>query len=136
LQRDQVLIALLGLDDSGNQLEPDASILSPLADDAFLLAATINDTINDDALKRSVAHTALLLPLLILLALPSSVDLLPSATKILQPKDRYVLSSSDITIRSPDFESRSAHLYNAKRLLRARCVLILRDAISFRLMRR
>ncbi|KAJ7289118.1 hypothetical protein C8J57DRAFT_1706037 [Mycena rebaudengoi] len=100
LIRDQVLIALLGLDDSGNQLEPDASILSPLADDAFLLRSY-----HQRHYQRRCAEE-----------LGRSAPL----------RDEDPCSRRTV----PDFESRSAHLYNAKRLLRARCVLILRDAIS------
>jgi hypothetical protein len=51
----------------------------------------------------------------------SDPDALPSATKILQPKDRYALSSAKFTLRSADFESRSGHLYNARQLLHGRC---------------
>ncbi|KAJ7117611.1 hypothetical protein C8R44DRAFT_791120 [Mycena epipterygia] len=99
LIRDHVLVALLGLDDNGTQLiEPDPSTLAPLAEAASALAATISTTVADDPLK-------------------SALDLLPSATKILQPTDRYALSSARLTIRSPDFESRSGHLYSARQML-------------------
>ncbi|KAJ7763534.1 hypothetical protein DFH07DRAFT_812389 [Mycena maculata] len=100
LIRNRVLVALIGLDDSGDRLEPDPSALVPLAAQVATLAAAIDDTMDDEALQ-------------------STVDALPSAVKILQPKDRYALSSSQFTIASADFESRSGHLYNARQLLRS-----------------
>ncbi|OSD02951.1 hypothetical protein PYCCODRAFT_1477255 [Trametes coccinea BRFM310] len=44
---------------------------------------------------------------------------IPSATKILQPKDRYVLVTDDgyTTSSPPRFDSRSEHLYDAQQLL-------------------
>ncbi|KAJ7068862.1 hypothetical protein B0H15DRAFT_871867 [Mycena belliarum] len=96
LARDRVLIALIGLGGSDDQLEPSA--FRPWADEAAVLADSINTVIADEAKQ-------------------SAIDSLPSATKILQPKDRYALSSSQFTIRSADFESRSGHLYNARQLL-------------------
>ncbi|KAJ6534628.1 hypothetical protein DFH09DRAFT_1180184 [Mycena vulgaris] len=98
LVRDHVLVALLGLDDSGDQLEPDTSALAPIAQQAAALAATISATVAADPTQ-------------------SALDMLPSATKILQPKDRYALSSSQLTIRSADFESRAGHLFSARQLL-------------------
>ncbi|KAJ7464604.1 hypothetical protein FB451DRAFT_1139020 [Mycena latifolia] len=97
LIRDRVLVALLGLDNSGDQLEPDTSAFGPWAQQAAALADSIGATIAEDPTQ--------------------SIDSLPSATKILQPKDRSALTSSGFTIRSADFESRSGHLYNARQLL-------------------
>ncbi|KAJ6620615.1 hypothetical protein B0H10DRAFT_2163467 [Mycena sp. CBHHK59/15] len=100
LIRDHILVALLGLDDPSGSLEPDPTSLSPLAEQVSALAASIKDTMDDLALK-------------------SAVDFLPSATKILQQKDRYAVASSHFTICSVDFESRSDHLYNAQEMLHA-----------------
>ncbi|KAG1746656.1 uncharacterized protein EDB91DRAFT_1118237 [Suillus paluster] len=44
-------------------------------------------------------------------------ETLPSATKILQPKDNYLISFGDFTAASPDFVAKSDHLYNGKQLL-------------------
>ncbi|KAJ6581937.1 hypothetical protein B0H19DRAFT_1217852 [Mycena capillaripes] len=98
LIRDRVLVALIDLDDI-NPLAPDAPELRPLAEDAAALAATLTAAMEDDPAK--------------------SIDTLPSATKILQPKDRYALSSARLTITSPEFASRSGHLYSARQLLHA-----------------
>jgi len=38
---------------------------------------------------------------------------LPSATKILQPQDRYIISKGQYTNISPGFSSKSNHLFNA-----------------------
>ncbi|KAJ7698968.1 hypothetical protein B0H17DRAFT_1257950 [Mycena rosella] len=98
-QRDRVLVALVGLDGSDSeQIEPDPAALRPWAHQAAALAETIAATVAADPTQ-------------------SAIDLLPSATKILQPKDRHALSSSRFTIRSADFESHSGHLYNARQLL-------------------
>ncbi|KAF4570082.1 hypothetical protein EYR36_009888 [Pleurotus pulmonarius] len=48
--------------------------------------------------------------------LRSAVDLLPTATKILQPKDRYILSFNGFTVSSSGFASHSEHLFNGQRL--------------------
>ncbi|KAG9223660.1 hypothetical protein CCMSSC00406_0008543 [Pleurotus cornucopiae] len=48
--------------------------------------------------------------------LRSAVDLLPTATKILQPKDRYILSFNGFTVSSTGFASHSEHLFNGQRL--------------------
>ncbi|KAJ8586900.1 hypothetical protein M405DRAFT_771033, partial [Rhizopogon salebrosus TDB-379] len=44
-------------------------------------------------------------------------ETLPSATKILQPKDNHVISFGHFTTASPDFVAKSDHLYNGKQLL-------------------
>ncbi|KAF7326912.1 hypothetical protein MVEN_02585100 [Mycena venus] len=100
LVRDRVLVALIDLDDA-NPLAPDSEELVPLAEEAAVLAATIAAAMEDDD------------------PMAKSVDTLPSATKILQPKDRYALSSARLATYSPDFKSRSGHLYDARQLLRA-----------------
>lgn len=45
-----------------------------------------------------------------------SADSLPSATKILQPTDSYIISTFPFTLSSPGFTSNSSHLYNAQEL--------------------
>ena len=42
---------------------------------------------------------------------------LPSATKILQPKDKHIISSKHFTDSSPGFFPKSEQLYDGKRLL-------------------
>ncbi|KAI0334536.1 hypothetical protein GY45DRAFT_1343283 [Cubamyces sp. BRFM 1775] len=45
---------------------------------------------------------------------------IPSATKILQPKDRYIVAMDEYTtVSSTGFDSRSEHLYHGQRLLRS-----------------
>ncbi|KAJ8489172.1 hypothetical protein ONZ51_g3067 [Trametes cubensis] len=45
---------------------------------------------------------------------------IPSATKILQPKDRYIVAMDEYTtVSSTGFNSRSEHLYHGQRLLRS-----------------
>ncbi|KAG1808585.1 uncharacterized protein BJ212DRAFT_1381872 [Suillus subaureus] len=44
-------------------------------------------------------------------------EILPSATKILQPKDNYLIGFDHFTTASPDFIAKSDHLYNGKQLL-------------------
>jgi len=44
-------------------------------------------------------------------------EILPSATKILQPKDNYLISFDHFTTASPDFVAKSDNLYNGKQLL-------------------
>ncbi|KAJ7066364.1 hypothetical protein C8F01DRAFT_1346646 [Mycena amicta] len=96
LNRDRVLVALLWLDDSVDAQNLTPAIANPFAGDALSLATAIATSLKHDS---------------------RSTETLPSANNILQQKDRYVLSSSSLTIRSPEFESRSGHLYNARELL-------------------
>ncbi|KAJ3515173.1 hypothetical protein NLJ89_g1914 [Agrocybe chaxingu] len=49
--------------------------------------------------------------------LKSISDALPSATKILQPQDRYLISTGLYTYSPPGFVSKSSHLFNAKAIL-------------------
>jgi hypothetical protein len=42
---------------------------------------------------------------------------LPSATKILQPRDRHIISRVDFTDSSPGFAPKSEQFYNGKQLL-------------------
>ncbi|KAG0709245.1 hypothetical protein DFH29DRAFT_978829 [Suillus ampliporus] len=44
-------------------------------------------------------------------------DTLPSATKILQPKDNHLISFGHFTAASPDFVAKSDYLYEGKQLL-------------------
>lgn len=44
-------------------------------------------------------------------------EILPSATKILQPKDNYLISFDHFMAASPDFVAKSDYLYNGKQLL-------------------
>ncbi|KAJ7625555.1 hypothetical protein FB45DRAFT_1060234 [Roridomyces roridus] len=92
LIRDRILVAVLGFDGP----EPDPSV----AAEAAALAVALQENMDDEALQ-------------------STVEALPSAAKILQPKDRYVISASQqFAISSTDFDSHSGHLYNARQMLR------------------
>ncbi|KAG1741148.1 hypothetical protein EDB19DRAFT_1706614 [Suillus lakei] len=44
-------------------------------------------------------------------------ETLPSATKILQPKDNHLIGYGHFTAASPEFVAKSDHLYNGKQLL-------------------
>ncbi|KAG2113121.1 uncharacterized protein F5147DRAFT_682800 [Suillus discolor] len=44
-------------------------------------------------------------------------EILPSATKILQPRDNYLISFDHFTAASPDFVAKSDYLHNGKQLL-------------------
>ncbi|KAF7370296.1 hypothetical protein MSAN_00660900 [Mycena sanguinolenta] len=101
LIRERIVVALIDLDDA-NPLMPGSAELPPLAEDAANFIATLTAAMEDDTAKRLY-----------------SVDTLPSATKILQQKDRYALSAAGLAIYSPDFKSRSGHLYAARQLLQA-----------------
>ncbi|KAF7309999.1 hypothetical protein MIND_00372700 [Mycena indigotica] len=94
--RDQVLVALLWLDDSVDAQELTPATAHSFAEDTLSLALEIGTTLTQDS---------------------RSTETLPSATNTLQQKDRYALSSSNLTLRSPEFQSRSGHLYNARELL-------------------
>ncbi|KAF9530489.1 hypothetical protein CPB83DRAFT_851016 [Crepidotus variabilis] len=50
-------------------------------------------------------------------SLKSISESLPSANKILQPQDRYLMSTSQYTLGSPNFSSKSGHLFSAKAIL-------------------
>ncbi|KAJ7800560.1 hypothetical protein B0H14DRAFT_2898766 [Mycena olivaceomarginata] len=99
LIRDRVLVALIDLADA-DPFTPDSAELVPLAQDAAGLAAALATAMEDDDIAKSV-------------------DTLPSATKILQPKDRYALSAAGLAVHSPEFKSRSGHLYAARQRLLA-----------------
>ncbi|PPQ64779.1 hypothetical protein CVT24_007865 [Panaeolus cyanescens] len=45
------------------------------------------------------------------------MDSLPSASKILQPQDRHLIWTGSYSYRSPNFSSKSSHLFNAKTIL-------------------
>ncbi|KAJ7022121.1 hypothetical protein C8F04DRAFT_1049247 [Mycena alexandri] len=94
LVRARMLVALIGIDDTDVAVE-----LAPLAEAASALATALLATVSDDP--------------------SNSIDTLPSATKILQPTDRYARSSARLSLRSADFASRAGHLFDARRMLRA-----------------
>lgn len=47
----------------------------------------------------------------------SHANSLPSATKILQPKDKHLISRNNFTDSSLEFTARSEHFYYGKQLL-------------------
>ncbi|KAJ7796400.1 hypothetical protein B0H14DRAFT_2915447, partial [Mycena olivaceomarginata] len=99
---DRILVALIDLADA-DPLTPDSAELVPLAQKAAGLAAVLATATEDDDIAKRV-------------------DTLPSATKILQPKDRYALSGAGLAVHSPEFKSRSGHLYAARQRLLGRWV--------------
>ncbi|KAJ8518334.1 hypothetical protein ONZ45_g4607 [Pleurotus djamor] len=90
-----ISLALVGL-----KYPPDLSSpeLHQLAVDLHPLFTRIEEVLEDELLK-------------------STVDILPSATKILQPKDVHILSSRGFTLSSAGFASKSDHLFTAQSLI-------------------
>ncbi|TFK83138.1 hypothetical protein K466DRAFT_555542 [Polyporus arcularius HHB13444] len=74
--------------------------LARLADDTVALIRSMEELVMDQAQKKD--------------------QQLPSAAKILQPKDKYIISTNEYTSSSAaGFTSRSEHLYNGQQLLRS-----------------
>ncbi|KAH7914595.1 hypothetical protein BJ138DRAFT_1205594 [Hygrophoropsis aurantiaca] len=92
MQKDSYTLALVGI---FGDSEPDTVGLRQLS------AQLLQDV--DDAISEEVKRE-----------LESS---LPSATKILQPKDNHLISKSRFTLSSQGFIAKSEHLYNGKQLL-------------------
>ncbi|KAH9888958.1 hypothetical protein C8Q73DRAFT_766729 [Cubamyces lactineus] len=77
---------------------PDSMVLS---DAAVQLVQDVAKVVKEDSLRATDQH-------------------IPSATKILQPKDRYIVAMDEYTtVSSTGFDSRSEHLYHGQRLLRS-----------------
>lgn len=91
------MLALVGFDRGTDDSDPGPDIdLHGIAEDAVVLFDDI-----ESALRKEMANSA---------------DSLPSATKILQPTDSYIISTFPFTLSSPGFTSNSSHLYNAQEL--------------------
>ncbi|KDR80671.1 hypothetical protein GALMADRAFT_91189 [Galerina marginata CBS 339.88] len=99
LIRGELMLALINTQGraNGNQQEDDAD-LHIAAERVIKLFDDLESAIYDAGLK-------------------SVSDSLPSATKILQTQDRYLISTGQYTHSSPGFSSTSSHLFNAKAIL-------------------
>ncbi|TFK29668.1 hypothetical protein FA15DRAFT_581941 [Coprinopsis marcescibilis] len=101
--RNGLLLALLGVDEMGEK----EGILGTTEDDVLALAAEhadeLFDTVELNIEKVSESKLA---------------ESLPSATKLLQASDRFIISTGQYTVSTPEFASQSSHLHNAKSLLR------------------
>jgi hypothetical protein len=119
----------VGLDGNGENLNPDASDLYSIVEKVMGLLDDIGDVMFDDALRRfaNFAFMDLFAVDLIMNVPNSASDILPSATKILQPKDRHIVSATCFTLSSTGFTSNSEHLYNAQQL-QEKCVYYARTA--------
>ncbi|SJL03852.1 uncharacterized protein ARMOST_07209 [Armillaria ostoyae] len=86
-----VLVAVAGLEGVDNDLSLAAKIHE--------LCMEVEKVLNDDALTSS------------------STETLPSATKILQPKDQHLISRAQFTMSNDKFAAKSEQFYIAQRLL-------------------
>ncbi|RDB15779.1 Vacuolar fusion protein CCZ1 [Hypsizygus marmoreus] len=91
VQKGQTMLAVVGLDEEVATGSPD------LARTALTLLDEIETVITTDLVKLNS-------------------DLLPSASKILQPTDSHIISSNQYTVSSPGFSSKSSHLFAAQEL--------------------
>ena len=100
------MLALIGLD-SGE----DESVVTE--DDLLALAAEhateLFDTVQLNIHRASESEIA---------------DSLPSISKILQPSDRFAISTNQYSVSSAGFSSRSSHLYNARQLLKRYAIFL------------
>ncbi|KAH7927349.1 hypothetical protein BV22DRAFT_1007247 [Leucogyrophana mollusca] len=79
---------------------------------------TCNDEDDLEGLRESAARLLQDIQSAVLEATKRSLEAsLPSATKILQPKDNHLVSTGQFTSSSPGFVPKSEHLYNGKELL-------------------
>jgi hypothetical protein len=124
-------VALIDLADP-DPLTPDSVELVPLALDAAGLTAALAAAMEDDDIAKRYALRPfspfpsyqipeLFHPNLMCVCL-LSVNTLPSATKILQLKDQYMLSAAGLAVHSLEFKLHSGHLYAAQQQLLARWV--------------
>ncbi|PPQ69776.1 hypothetical protein CVT25_009760 [Psilocybe cyanescens] len=99
IQRDRFMLALVDMHDCANKrAEAEDTDLKTAAEQVTQLFDDLESTIYDPSLG-------------------STPDSLPSATKILQTPDRYLMSTAHYTHASPGFASTSSHLFNAKAIL-------------------
>jgi hypothetical protein len=111
-QKGNTAIVLIACDD---EVKLDThSLIEP----ALSLLSTIQNTIDTEGRIRQVRLTSSILELRPRYSVHDSLqDPLPSATKILEPGDRYIISKGGLTVSSPGFVSKSEHLYNAQQLI-------------------
>ncbi|KAJ3792528.1 hypothetical protein GGU11DRAFT_802782 [Lentinula aff. detonsa] len=104
LTKHPFLLALIGLDENGDNLDLALPELEPLSRKVDDLLDTIGIVLDDEASK-------------------SSAETIPSLSKILQPKDRHVFSLGRAPFAVQDdlemFTSNSIHLFNAQALLQS-----------------
>ncbi|KAJ3999781.1 hypothetical protein F5050DRAFT_1852207, partial [Lentinula boryana] len=104
LTKHPFLLALIGLDENGDNLDLALPELEPLSRKVDDLLDAIGIVLDDEALK-------------------SSAETITSLSKILQPKDRYVFSLERAPFAVQDdpemFTSNSIHLFNARALLQS-----------------
>ncbi|KAF8159510.1 hypothetical protein B0H34DRAFT_796751 [Crassisporium funariophilum] len=97
--KSQFMLALIILQqDTAENSDTEAADVQSAAERVLKLFDEIESTIYDCGLK-------------------SVSDSLPSATKILQLQDRFLMSTGQYTHASPGFTSKSSHLFNAKAIL-------------------
>ncbi|KAF8906236.1 hypothetical protein CPB84DRAFT_1813866 [Gymnopilus junonius] len=97
--RTEFMLALINnQDDAAVDEDDDAADLQIASEKATKLL---------DDLESTIYHSSL----------QNLTDSLPSATKILQTQDRYLISTGQYTHGSPDFSSTSSHLFNARAIL-------------------
>ncbi|KAF8887294.1 hypothetical protein BD779DRAFT_512587 [Infundibulicybe gibba] len=95
LHGDTLMLALVGID-AGLELE--SEVLTDIAARSAVLLHTIHDITAREALKSM------------------SESQLPSATRILQPRDRYAVSAAGLAVSSSGFTLHAGHLWNARAL--------------------
>ncbi|KAH6915963.1 hypothetical protein BKA70DRAFT_1254338 [Coprinopsis sp. MPI-PUGE-AT-0042] len=98
--KDGFMLTLIGIDDveEGSGVTED-DLLALAAEHAIDLFATV--ALNIQRVSES-----------------EMADSLPSVAKILQPSDRFAISTGQYSVSSPGFSSNSSHLYNARQLLK------------------
>lgn len=97
--RNGFMLALINMQDQADENhEAEAFDLQVAAEEAIKLFEDLESAIYDAGLK-------------------SLSESLPSATKILQTQDRYLISARQYMHSSPGFTSTSSHLFNAKAIL-------------------
>ena len=105
-------IVLIGIHDE------DYSDIQSLAEPTVALFDSIQSAIEEDGNPRQVSFIGMLLDRVLKAHVASSAsDTLPSAAKILEPGDRYIISRANLTVSNPGFTSKSEHLYHAQQLL-------------------
>lgn len=105
-----MLLALIGLDDGGDDVDVEPQLRSA-AERSLALVDDLQRSLSDGDHKRWVIALESCLPSL------NSIDLsdaIPSTTSILQPLDRHIVATSQFTVATPGFTSKSDHLWNAQ----------------------
>ncbi|KAF5387402.1 hypothetical protein D9757_005785 [Collybiopsis confluens] len=105
LTRHPFLIALVGSDKSGQEMDPPISELETFSRKVDTIFDAMANVLEEESLK-------------------SSTETIPTLNKILQPKDQHLFAMGrepfSIYGDSEQFTSKSAHLFNARALLHSR----------------